>query len=279
MKKRLLILPLFLLSIILISGVLADVPVELPAPELPTVAGDYGPWQELAKVTKGAISGLAAIVSYTLGGEGFGDVGFQKFLLFLILTLILFAPAKTIVGENRTGLATWLSIFVSILAIYWLPTEIISGLLLPYSALGITISVTLPLIFLVYFTHKQQNSVVRKVIWIVAAVSFLGLLMFRLADPATSPATSTFMVMGYGAAIIACGVLFWFDGNLHRLFFNIMSEKSKVIAGNAAISELLARRAAQVQNMKIPGYNLNLAKQDIAAIDAQIAAIRDVMKG
>ena len=113
MKKGALIITSFLFAVLLVNFASAAVP--LPAPNLPA---DYGPFGSsstgLAQAVKGMIDGLGATINYALGGSGFGDISFAKFLLFILVCIVLYKPAEMIVGAGKKGLA----ITVSIMSLY-----------------------------------------------------------------------------------------------------------------------------------------------------------------
>jgi hypothetical protein len=215
MKKSVMILFAFLSAIFLSSFVLAAVPIELPAaPQLPA---EYGAFAGLVPVVKGLINGIAGTINYALGGAGFGDIAFAKFLLFILLVIIIYEPSKLIV-KNK-GMAFVVSLIISTLGLYTLPDSVIAGILLPYNTVGVVVSVLVPLAALTYFlnTFAADLRWLRKTGWILAAVTFIGLLTFRMADT-SSAKISGVIALCYGLAAAACIGFFFFDGTIQTWF-------------------------------------------------------------
>jgi hypothetical protein len=227
MKKSSVLILAALMSVIFLSNfVLAAVPINMPAPQLP--AGNYGSFAPLATVVKGLIDGIAATISYTLGGTGFGDISFAKFLMFILVVIVLYAPSKLIVGKNNNGLAFVVSFIISILGIYFLPNDVIAGLLLPYNTLGVVISVIIPLAALTYFleTFAADIPTIRKIGWILTAIAFFGLMTYRLSDTSALGINGV-MVFMYVLAIAACIGFFIFDGTIVNWFRMLSVKKIK----------------------------------------------------
>jgi len=233
MKKSVIIFSAVLFSILLTSLVLAAVPI-YPAPGLP--ATSYGPFGTadtgLASVVKGALSGLSSTIAYILGGAGMGDIAFSKLLMFILLTAVFFIPAKGL-APNNTSIGVIISIIAAILGVYWIPNEMVSSILLPYSAVGIVITVMVPLIALVWLFERQiTNRTLARAGLVFTAFAFFTLWLFRLNDPkVASDPSSVIFLMSYPTAAVVCLVMAFVDRWIQaKLLFAVMGNNKRARA-------------------------------------------------
>ena len=271
MKKSVIIVSLFLSVILLANFALAAVPIQLPAPA--ALPAGYGPFAPLADLVKGAINGLGATLSYILGGSGFGDVAFGKFLLFIVLLIVIVKPANRVLGGqtgDTPGALAWvLSIIIGILGIYFLPDQVIAGILLPYSSVGIAATVIVPIAVYAFFLEGFNSKTLRKMGWVLAAVAFIGLAVFRSTDT-KFPNFGGVVLLSYGLAAFACFLLFALDGTIHGLYFKIRSEKVQHESAIYGMGNLVAERAQKLNQLQVPGVDINLVKQQLKIIDDRI---------
>ncbi len=108
-----------------------------------------------------------------------GSILFVRIMLTLLLVIILYRPAEKIVGGN-SGAGFLVSLIVSILAIRFLDSDSINGLLIPYTALGIALWVLIPFLLMFYFlVTSDLPSYFRKMGWAFMIVAFVYLWINR----------------------------------------------------------------------------------------------------
>jgi len=163
MKKGVIIFSA-ILSVVLLAGMVAAAENILPAPPI-SMAQLQSFFYSIFTGDIAQAGGLAARV-----------------LVFLLLTVLLYKPASKITGNND-NLGLFLSALVSIMAVRFLtPTEIM-GFFLPYSAVGITVSIVVPFLLVFWFMETSNiNPLYRKFVWIVFGSSFLVLWWNRWGD-------------------------------------------------------------------------------------------------
>ncbi len=161
---------------------------------------------------------LAPIFQVVLGDYSSSEFFFAKCLLFiLLLVVITFILNKAkIFGELRERPATIyiISLVVSILAIRFLPdNSLISGILLPYSALGVAITTFLPLVVYFYFIHNSGfEKFGRRAGWALYGIVFLALW---LSQDVNTSSTSDWI---YWSALIFVIISLIFDRSIHVYF-------------------------------------------------------------
>ena len=195
---------LFLFLALAISLVAAQA---LPAPKVEITSSVLpAPPITMAEISKAFSTILTGPLAL---GETASDT-FSRFLLFILLVTVLYAPAK-IITKNATP-SIIISTAVSILGLRFLTQELVRGILLPYGTLAVTVSVLLPLVLLAYFLDSITLVWIRKVGWIFAAAIFLGLWWTRwsyIGDLAWVYLVGTALSVGF----------FFFDGTIQRFFW------------------------------------------------------------
>ena len=116
------------------------------------------------------------------------------------------------------------SIAVSIVSVRWIgDSEVVTAILLPYSAFGIAITAGLPFI-LYFFVVKDFNQTMRRVSWIFFMVIFIGLWAMRSGDSAVAPRVGNFAYIYLVTAGLALSMLI-FDKTIHKIKQKIDAEK------------------------------------------------------
>lgn len=161
----------------------------------------------------------------TDGGElFFGKLLFVILLITIIgLTLNTFPPT-----QGKKGFL--ISFVVSILAVRYITYDWLTTIILPYTALGITLTALLP--FVLFFFMVEKNLVgqptLRKICWIFASIVFAGLFIYRNA----AVTTTTISLFGFSSsttpgfnpsyiyliAAVACILVLLFDKTIQRAF-------------------------------------------------------------
>ncbi len=122
-----------------------------------------------------------------------GQIFFAKLLFFMLLIgLVNYALIQIPSFAKKSW---WISAIVSILAIRWVNADWIEAIVMPYSALGITLTAFFPFVIYFFLVEKglEGNTVMRKVAWVFAAVVFMGMFLYRNA----ASTTTTTKVFGF----------------------------------------------------------------------------------
>jgi len=108
---------------------------------------------------------------------------FAMLLFFIIIFCIIWISLNSIsFFQDKGGYLFFINLAASLLAVRFLSTPEILAIIMPYHALGITISAGVPFVIywiIVEIGLKEQPSGVRKIAWIFFGVVMLGLFISR----------------------------------------------------------------------------------------------------
>lgn len=226
----------------------------------------------LAQTTEEVLEGIAdvfkPISSAILGGVDTGEALFSKFLLFILVAMVIYTIVIVIPGfEGKTGIATVISIIVSILGVRFLITDnLINAILLPYGALFISLSVGIPLVIFFFAFSKITNPIVRKAGWALYVAAFGILGWMRASDLGKAS-------LIYVIAIILAFIALLFDGTIQKLKRAGKIEKAKTSTKGVEIKRALARLADLNQ-----GLGRATSAREIADYKKQITAQNRAIK-
>lgn len=135
---------------------------------------------------------LEIIVGEASGGEWF----LAKILFLIIIFSLVWVTISKIGFIEEHAWAHWLiALSVSILSIRWIKeSEVLEGILLPYSTFGIAVTAGLPFILFFFLIKDYRPMVVQKIAWFFFGVVFVGLYIYRFSDVASA---------GYAYLVIA----------------------------------------------------------------------------
>ncbi len=112
-----------------------------------------------------------------------GDILLVKLLvLILVVTISKFSLERSPFGSERRnkGVVLLISIVVGLMAVRYLTSEtIINFIWLPYGALGVIISTFIPFLIYFFFVESIDESIARKVGWIIFGVIYAALGILR----------------------------------------------------------------------------------------------------
>ena len=168
------------------------------------------------EVAIGTLKDVFSPIFETLFGQySTYDFFWTKVLFFvLLIVLIRFAILKIPQFEKKKGIATIISLVVSLLSVRFLSeSDVTETLLLPYSVLGIAIIVILPFLIFFYFLHVSNfGPGGRKIGWIVFGVVF-AVLWYNRSD-VLSPIGNQI----YFWCLVAVVIVMFFDKQIHEYF-------------------------------------------------------------
>lgn len=172
------------------------------------------------------------------------------FLVFLIVSSILpFVPlfGKDANGKDRPFIRFLVSVTVTILSTMFIPANLLSLMVNPYTALGAVIISVLPFILLFVFTHKTiSNRFIQRALWLMYAIILLGLYLNSLVngplDAGADPKGNTIFTWTYGIATLVAFIMLianqWIEEKLWR---------AAVEKGNDEANKYLDERRLQIK--------------------------------
>ncbi len=180
---------------------------------------------------------LGSILGPIIGPDSSGEFLFAKALLFFLLFSIIFIVLKRVeIFSANKSIQVIISLIVSILAVRFIKeNEFIYGILLPYTSLGIAISVFLPLLIFFYFAHVSGlGPFGRRAAWFIYGTVFLFLW-----------GTRPYQDLGIANWIYLIGTLFillniLFDKTIQRYFGLSGLERWRERTEDARIARLQA---------------------------------------
>jgi hypothetical protein len=221
MKKRISIAILGLLFMGLLAGFTSAGPLDS------VIAGIQDGGKGVYELFRPLLEGI-------VGEAENGETFLAKILFLVIIFTVLFVSLGNIEFFSEKVWPLWLvSISASIISIRWFGnSEIVQTAILPYSALGITVSAGLPFILYFLIVEKIQSRISRKLAWIFFSVVFIGLYFSRWDELGN---------FGYIYLVTsALGIVsFLMDGTIQKFF-----SRSKIERG------LKVQDARQVQSLR-----------------------------
>lgn len=197
MKAKRFIL-IFFISVILLTVLVSALDFEYSARQIITwIQQIFGPF-----------------IEPLVGASQFDQYFFARVLLLILTyTIVLSVLKKTEIFKKSPFVNVIISAVVSILGTRYISeSALINGILMPYGALAIAISVAVP--FLIYFffvNFSISSGAGRRLAWALFAVVFFGLWMMRV--DAIGDANIIYWI-----GIIATVIVFIFDRNIHVYF-------------------------------------------------------------
>jgi len=140
---------------------------------------------------------------------------FAKILLAILLFVVINAVMQKMPQfRNQKGVSAIIAIVISIFAVRFISeNDLVSGILLPYGALGVALTAILPFLIFFYFIHdSQMGSFGRRITWFFFAVVFVVLWYAKSSD------LGGISNQIYGWTLAGVTIAFIFDGNIHQYF-------------------------------------------------------------
>lgn len=181
MKKGVRILVFSIIPIILLASFVSAI---RPAPPLMGTNAVANPFQELSNILVGLLKAVGDVFGSLTGVDplGLGELVFTRMLIFILLTCILYVPAK-IFAKRSTWIPLTIAAIVALLGARFITENMVTAILLPYGTLAITLSLLIPLIlFGVLINTTEFPPWVRKLGWWLFFAAFLGLYIWRGSD-------------------------------------------------------------------------------------------------
>lgn len=210
-----------------------------------------------------AVEGLLGPLFMAILG---GDSGllFEKTIFLILIFCIVYLVTKSIPVFPNKGAILWIvSISISLLATRFMSGDLLRTALLPYGALGVTLTAGLPLIIFFVFIENlngSQYKLLRKILWISYIIVFCVIWSTRYES------IGTISYIYLGSAIVALIFLFA-DGAIQRM--RIKQKYSESDKNEA--HEIIARKRDRIAQLEEWKENEHIDK-DVA--DRKITNIR-----
>ncbi len=115
-------------------------------------------------------------------GQGFsGQDFFTKILLFVIVLAIVVSVLRRVpLFNDKTSIATFIGLAFSILSVRLISDEWLKDIFLPYTAVGVALSVLLPLVIIVWFVlGSGMGRTMQRFMWVFISIMFIAIYFLR----------------------------------------------------------------------------------------------------
>ena len=185
--------------------------------------------EPIAKLLVGDIKGSADFDS--------SDVLWSKVLfLILIFSVVYLAFGRVNFFSDNSTAHFVITLIIALLATRWIgDAQVIQSILLPYSALGITLSDTLPFVawfLIVNVGLKKKVASIRRLLWVAFGVVFLFLWGSRFDS------INSNLKYIYPVTAILAGIMAWMDGTINRWWLKLNLERLEQKGASDAIIEI-----------------------------------------
>ena len=148
-------------------------------------------------------------------GEGNLDVNIAKYLFWIIIMLFIFSSLNFAKIPENGFLQFLLAIIISFLATAYITPEEVFTVLTTYTALGLTLSVIVPFIILIFFSAMllsnekiSQMTVAKVMMEVMLWLFFVAFLLYKLIVGYSGHELSTGMrIVMFGVLILSGGIL------------------------------------------------------------------------
>lgn len=167
----------------------------------------------------------------TIFSADFGTGLAAKLLAFLLLAVVLYKPAEKMVGGN-SNIGMTISVIVSLMAVKFLTPAMARGLLLPYEALGVVLSIFIPFaLFSAFMITSDLPKVIRNIGWFMLGGLFMYLWWMRWTDIGDM---AWYYLVATCLAILGAA----FDGTLHRVWFTSKVQRKEAVGAGIQMNIL-----------------------------------------
>lgn len=166
------------------------------------------------------------------------QTGFIKFLFFILVFLVISAIVSMIpLFKEKKGISILVSIVISILSVYFIPSELITLMVNPYSALGAAILSVIPFAIMVLFTqYMLTNRFLKEIAWLFFAVLMVALMIYTQIETRQGPSWLGWL---YGLTSVAAVFMLFFGKKLDKYIW-----RGKLEALEEGVDKKIQKRLA-----------------------------------
>jgi len=267
MEKRKILL--FTIGLILLMSMIPSFVSAADAAQLSTRSIDWG-W-----AGQGVKDFFGEFLSWVLFDPGLGTDNpgevFAKALLAMILILLIHGVIKKFphMSGAHTSIPWIISIAITILGVRFISFGMLQAILLPFGALAIIISMTVPFLAFLYFVEDVKSPWFRKFAWFFYAAVMVGLWWSRPDIP--NEVAGIYLWFALASLVLMAGDQMWQSIKMRK---SVSADTSKEVAG--AVDELNVRKNVLVGQLKNPHRKKDWPqiKKDIKDIEKQIVKLK-----
>lgn len=198
---------------------------------------------------------FSGLFGSTAGG---GESLIIQILAFLLVMFVVYGILSTvgIFGADKEWINMVVGAIIAIIGIRFLPDGFLESMAVPSSAFVAILVLGLPFILLFFIIERSGlPGPARRASWAVYTVLIIVLWIYNLGN--TNIPSSAKMI--YPLGVLACLLVFWFDGTLHRWMRN--ASMARVIENKQETEK--DRLLAEISDLTTT-YNQKLAAGDNA---------------
>jgi len=177
-----------------------------------------GPVDGIEQLLEGLGEVIVILIQFSgdtlLDINSFDEFLFAKMIFFILIFLVIYViiDKNEFFGDNKS-INKIITASISILAVRFIPDELVSVLFLQYGALGAGLGMIIPFFIILFFLHQSNwGPLGRKIGWIFYGSSYVAIFAYSYTD-----------LIGianyvYWVGILAIMVAFFFDRQIHAAF-------------------------------------------------------------
>jgi hypothetical protein len=153
---------------------------------------------------------------------------FDEFLFAkLIFLILIFLVIYTVIGKNNffgknDSINKIITAAISILAVRFIPDELVRVIFLQYGALGAGLGMAIPFLTILFFLHRSDwGPLPRKIGWITYGLCYIALFAYVYTN------LTEIVNYVYWIGIIGIIVAYFFDRQIHAAFGDVAMRKSR----------------------------------------------------
>jgi hypothetical protein len=142
---------------------------------------------------------------------------FAKIIFLVLIYLVVYTTTKKsqFFGTDE-NIVRIIAAAISILAVRFIPDNLIEVVFLQYSALGVGIGTAIPFIIMLFFLHQSNiGPLPRKIGWIFYGISYVAIFSYSYTN---LEGIADYI---YWAGIIGIIIAFFFDKQIHAAFGDV----------------------------------------------------------
>ena len=192
-----------------------------------TSLASAGPVQGVGQLLDGLGEVIVLIIQFIsemiLDIDSFGEFLFAKLIFLILIFLVIY----TVIGKNNffgnnESINKIITAAISILAVRFIPNELVRVIFLQYGALGAALGMAIPFLTILFFLHQSNwGPLPRKMGWITYGLCYVALFAYVY--------TSLKGIANYVYWIGIIGIIgaYFFDRQIHAAFGDVAMRKSR----------------------------------------------------
>lgn len=146
--------------------------------------------------------------------NSFDEFLFAKLIFFILIFLVIYTiiHKNELFGDNKP-INRVITAAISILAVRFIPDELVGILFLQYGALGAGMGITIPFFLILFFLHQSEwGPMPRKIGWVLYGFSYMIIFYYSMEN------LQGIANIIYWTGILGIIIAFFFDSQIHAAF-------------------------------------------------------------